>query len=160
MINKKDAHLKLNEGDKTPEEPSRVRKAATVMSIYVAWLLAWFTPSQVIAWPETNIIVPSREKSNITPENITRVKLQWFLTDVNRILASLDKEDSAHVTYMDVKEITIKNDEAWRISLVHGKKSTQFTLIAEKNSDGYKIISSQEAVIRWAKGWMKKWGAL
>lgn len=160
MINKKDSHMELNEGVKTPKEHiSRVRKAATVFSIYVAWLL-WFAPSQVTAWPETNIIVPSAEKSGITPENITRVKMQWFLNDTNRILAYLDKEDSKYVTYMVTKQIVIKNDDAWRVSLIHGNKSTHFTLIAEKNSNEYKIISSQESVIKWAKGWMKKWGAL
>lgn len=161
MINKKDSHAKLNEESSTSKEHvSRVRKVATVTSFYVAWLLAWFVPSQVVAWPETNMIVPSAEKSGITPENITRVKMQWFLNDINRILAYLDKEDSLHVTYMVTRQIVIKNNDAWRVSLIHGNKSTHFTLIAEKNSNGYKIISSQESVIKWAKRWMKKWGAL
>lgn len=99
----------------------------------------------------------SEDGSNITPESIAPEILNQFLTQTNQTMMSIYHDTPFRDISLTMKEITVKGIPALRVFLKHGKSIAYFTLIPEKKSRNYTIISSESKFIAWAQKKMMGW---
>lgn len=119
--------------------------------------------------PETNPTQynVSEDHSTIAPENITPEVLNQFLVQVNQTMEVTYQDTPFHDISLAMKEVTIKGIPALRVFLRHRDSVAYFTLVPNKKSRNYTIISSESKMMAWAHkkmiGWAEKrtgWDAI